>query len=205
MKKDSVFVFQQVMQRTNNLWMIFISFIWDWNSKNTYQWHTHYLYRDVYSFAKMYTPLLFILWWRKKWPNSVSFKATTNSFSSIRETLITRPPNRLFSANAEKFTKVSIAFQAFEAFRFAISGSFRLTCSEISPSCSFFHFYMLLKFLLFHECSQTVINTKKVMCDVFWNYAQQKMMFSIKDLFSKCDQVRRKLRIWSHLLKKSLI
>ena len=27
----------------------------------------------------------------------------------------------------------------------------------------------------------------------------------MKDFFSKCDQIRRKLRIWSHLLKKSLI
>ena len=31
----------------------------------------------------------------------------------------------------------------------------------------------------------------------------QKMKFSIKDFFSKCDQIRRKLRMWSHLLKKS--
>ena len=31
------------------------------------------------------------------------------------------------------------------------------------------------------------------------------MKFSIKDLFSECDQIRRKLRIWSHLLKKSLM
>ena len=31
------------------------------------------------------------------------------------------------------------------------------------------------------------------------------MKFSIKDLFSKCDQIRRKLRIRSHLLKKSLM
>ena len=30
------------------------------------------------------------------------------------------------------------------------------------------------------------------------------MKFSIKDFFSKCDQIRRKLRIWSHLLKKSI-
>ena len=30
------------------------------------------------------------------------------------------------------------------------------------------------------------------------------MKFSIKDLFNKCDQIRRKLRIWSHLLNKSL-
>ena len=33
----------------------------------------------------------------------------------------------------------------------------------------------------------------------------QKIKFSIKDFFSKCDQVNRKLRIWSQLLKKSLI
>ena len=31
------------------------------------------------------------------------------------------------------------------------------------------------------------------------------MKFSIKDLFSKCDQIRIFLRIWSHLLKKSLM
>ena len=31
----------------------------------------------------------------------------------------------------------------------------------------------------------------------------QKMKFPIKDFFSKCEQIRRKLRIWSHLLKKS--
>ena len=30
------------------------------------------------------------------------------------------------------------------------------------------------------------------------------MNFSIKDFSSRCDQIRRKLRIWSHLLKKSL-
>ena len=33
----------------------------------------------------------------------------------------------------------------------------------------------------------------------------QKMKFSIKDFFSNCDQICRKLRIWSHLLKKSLM
>ena len=29
------------------------------------------------------------------------------------------------------------------------------------------------------------------------------MKSSIKDFFSKCEQIRRKLRIWSYLLKKS--
>ena len=31
------------------------------------------------------------------------------------------------------------------------------------------------------------------------------MKFPVKNFFSKCDQIRRKLRIWSHLLKKSLM
>ena len=31
------------------------------------------------------------------------------------------------------------------------------------------------------------------------------MKFSIKDFFSKCDQILRELQIWSHLLKKSLM
>ena len=33
----------------------------------------------------------------------------------------------------------------------------------------------------------------------------QKMKFPINDFFSKCDQIRRKLRIWSYLMTKSLM
>ena len=33
----------------------------------------------------------------------------------------------------------------------------------------------------------------------------QKMKFSITDFYSKCDQIRSFLRIWSHLLKKPLL
>ena len=33
----------------------------------------------------------------------------------------------------------------------------------------------------------------------------EKMKFSIKDFFSRCDRIRRKLQIRSHLLKKSSI
>ena len=36
-------------------------------------------------------------------------------------------------------------------------------------------------------------------------FTAQKMKFSIKDFFSKYDQIRKKLRIWSHLLKKCLM
>ena len=39
---------------------------------------------------------------------------------------------------------------------------------------------------------------------MFLNTAQ-KMKFSMKDFFSKCDQIRSFLRIWSHLLKKYLM
>ena len=35
--------------------------------------------------------------------------------------------------------------------------------------------------------------------------AAQKMKFSIKNFFSKCHQIPSFLRIWSHLLKKSLM
>ena len=38
-----------------------------------------------------------------------------------------------------------------------------------------------------------------------YNDTAQKMKFFIKDFLSKCDQIRRNLRIWSHLLKKSLM
>ena len=38
---------------------------------------------------------------------------------------------------------------------------------------------------------------------MFEHHTAQK--FSIKDFFSKYDQIRSFLRIWSHLLKKSLM
>ena len=44
----------------------------------------------------------------------------------------------------------------------------------------------------------------------FWDFlapkkiTAPKMKFSIKDFFGKCDQIRRKLWIWSYLLEKSL-
>ena len=39
---------------------------------------------------------------------------------------------------------------------------------------------------------------------IIW-YTAQKTKSFIKDFFGKCDQIHRKLRIWSYLLKKSLI
>ena len=47
-------------------------------------------------------------------------------------------------------------------------------------------------------------NSKKVIMSNKMTPAQ-KMKFSIKDFFSKCDQIHSFLRIWLHLLKKSLM
>ena len=44
----------------------------------------------------------------------------------------------------------------------------------------------------------------KIMNCIYTNHCT-KMKFSVKDFFSKCDQIRRKLQILSHLLKKSLM
>ena len=40
---------------------------------------------------------------------------------------------------------------------------------------------------------------------LFFIRIAQRMKFSIKDFFSKCDQIHRNLQNWSHLLKKSLM
>ena len=36
-------------------------------------------------------------------------------------------------------------------------------------------------------------------------FTTQKLKFSNKDFFSKCQQIRSFIQIWSHLLKKSLM
>ena len=36
-------------------------------------------------------------------------------------------------------------------------------------------------------------------------YPLQKIKFFMKNFFSKCDQIHKKLRIWSHLLEKPLM
>ena len=68
--------------------------------------------------------------------------------------------------------------------------------------------------------TQGLVTTLQIRCLLFkpfyghWNMQSlnlkddtlhKKINFSIKNSFSKCDQIRRKLRIWSHLLKKSLM
>ena len=52
-------------------------------------------------------------------------------------------------------------------------------------------------------------NFLNLICQVFapfWvNFTAQKMKFSIKNFFNKCDQIHTKLQIWLHLMRKSWI
>ena len=50
--------------------------------------------------------------------------------------------------------------------------------------------------------SKITLNMKNIKTTPF---TAPKINFSIKDFFSKCDQIRCFLWIWSHLLKKSLM
>ena len=51
--------------------------------------------------------------------------------------------------------------------------------------------------------SKAVLNWKDLASFIL--LTAQKMKFSIKDIFSKFDQIHKNLRIWSHLLKKFLM
>ena len=54
-------------------------------------------------------------------------------------------------------------------------------------------------------CRQLIIIKQDQINKISIAYTAQKMKFSIKDFFSICDQIRSFLRIWSHLLKNSLM
>ena len=57
----------------------------------------------------------------------------------------------------------------------------------------------LWEYSCYHHCAKNIIL-------ITWTYIalDKKMKFSIKHFFSKCDQIRSFLRIWSRLLQKPL-
>ena len=58
---------------------------------------------------------------------------------------------------------------------------------------------------LFLKLSVVASTVSLIMSNNLYSFViAQKIKFSVKDFFSKCDQIRSYLRIWSHLLKKSL-
>ena len=63
----------------------------------------------------------------------------------------------------------------------------------------------LCTLLELHICNKGKTNAVSLIQIKVKTITAQKIKFSIKDFFSKCDQIRRKLRIWSHLLNKFLI
>ena len=71
------------------------------------------------------------------------------------------------------------------------------------------HSLLLAKLKAYGFSDQALSFLQSYLCSRFQrstiNRAFSSMKFSLKDLFSKCDQVRSFLRIWSHLLKKSLM
>ena len=72
---------------------------------------------------------------------------------------------------------------------------------KICQFASFFIFTCIYRFkipdtyFLIHTLA-TLLNAK---------YTAEQIKFSIKDFFSKCDQIRSFLWNWSHLMKKSLL
>ena len=73
----------------------------------------------------------------------------------------------------------------------------RYKCSIYIVTTNALNFKQLYIFYKFYLIKRKCIYLKEFHCS--------KMKFSIKDFFSKCDQIRRKLPIWSHLPNKSLM
>ena len=63
----------------------------------------------------------------------------------------------------------------------------------------------VLLFLLRTKVHQLMLIENRKIIMLIEKALHKKMKFSINDFFSKCDQIRSKLRIWSYLLKKSLM
>ena len=72
-------------------------------------------------------------------------------------------------------------------------------CTQWKPSATLSKIYLASYYIM------AIIWTVKFSIANPINEHYSKIEFSIKDFFSKCDQIRRKLWIWSHLLEKSLM
>ena len=65
--------------------------------------------------------------------------------------------------------------------------------------------YFLGSLEIYHSLSLLLKSTLNFWLKQNQTFTAQKMKFCIEDFFSKCDQLCSFLRIWSHLLKKSLM
>ena len=98
------------------------------------------------------------------------------------------------------------------SYQFSISCIQGLLAYPVSCIFDFYHRQLAESLILFVYqkmliCSKTISYFPKFFNNfmLIARSTAQKVQFFIKDFFSRCDQIRRKLRIWSHLLKKSLM
>ena len=92
-----------------------------------------------------------------------------------------------FMVNFEHISHVSLVFLLLN-----FNNKCKLGSSDYQKS-------LLLSFIGWNHCSfRLQVRANSVI------HTAQKMKFSVEDFFSKCDQISF-LRIWSHLLKKSLM
>ena len=77
-----------------------------------------------------------------------------------------------------------------------------MLCTLMSPCFKFHDSPFLRKLVENRAVSSYVLNLLIIITIII---AAQKMKFCLKNFFSKCEQICSFLRIWSHLLKKSLM
>ena len=77
--------------------------------------------------------------------------------------------------------------------------------SGIVQTVSYLFHFLLSKYVFNRDLQKQFSKTFKADFRGVFGTAQKMKFFIFKDFFSKCDKIRRKLRIWSHLLKKSLM
>ena len=97
--------------------------------------------------------------------------------------------------------RVPVKFTKFLRIPFSIE---HLRCLFLTIAVERFN-WMTYKSRLTHSRPMAQLN----FVELYWctdvSPTAQEMKFPIKDFFSKCDQIRSFLQIWSHLLKKSLM
>ena len=130
-----------------------------------------------------------------KWCYSSNFKAYKIIFYGFMQRILDQP------------ILASAVFRKLFQFSTLVIFILRNTIIRTEIYIFYYHlsFWLLYSFLisLSLEGFAFLLGFYKLLCQP--QITAQKMKFFIKDFFSKCDQICRNLRIWSHLLKKSLI
>ena len=111
-------------------------------------------------------------------------------------------PKHLFSTPLKTLVETTV-FWCFQVVEKGCLGTNGLTCHCFCGHCCHYEHSQLT-----FTCSKSTIKTLKKVWNKFITknaITTQKIKFSIKGSFGKCDQIRSFQRIWSHLTRKSLI